>query len=120
MATTLIVEAGLIPRHFTMTPLRNHGHAAAAAPTGGAGLKIVQADMPDLMIADILMSNMDVCPFMLSLRAERDLVQPRIMLRGAVQIEDEARALATAMGVGFVPKPVNPSALVAEVDAMMA
>ena len=120
MATILVVEEGPIHRHHAVTLLRDHGHRVLEASKGEEALALLRDEKPDLMLIDLLMSNTDVPQFIMNIRQDPELVQPRILVCANVHIEDEARALAAAIRVPFVPKPVNPTVLLATIDAVLA
>ena len=120
MATILIVEDGPINRRFVATFLQDRGHRVLGATDGEAALRIVRAERPDLVIIDILTPGMDGCQFVLTLRSDPDLVQPRVVFRSAAYIEVEAEALANAFGASFLAKPAAPQALLAVVDAALS
>lgn len=120
MATILTVEDRPINRSFVATLLQDCGHRLLEVSNGEEALRLVRAENPDLVIIDILTSGMDGCQFVLNLRSEPDLLQPRVVFRAAAYIEAEARALANAFGVSFVAKPTGPQALLAVVDAALS
>lgn len=120
MATILIVEERPINRSFVATLLQDCSHRLLEVSDGEEALKLVRAEKPDLVIIDILTSGMDGCQFVLNLRSEPDLVQPRVVFRAAAYIEAEARALAKAFGASFVTKPAGPQALLTVVDAALS
>ena len=120
MATILIVEDRPINRRFVESFLEDRGHRVLGASDGGAALRIVRDEKPDLVIIDSLTSGMDGCQFVVTLRSAPDLIQPRILFRSAPYIEVEAKALASAFGASFVAKPAGPRALFAAVDAALS
>jgi diguanylate cyclase (GGDEF)-like protein len=120
MATILVVDEGPINRHFVVTLLRDHGHRVLEASSGDAALDFIRSDHPDLVLVDILMPEVDAGRFLLDVREERDLIQPRFVLRAPAYIEAQGHALARALGASFLAKPDNPEALLAAVDAVLA
>ena len=120
MATILIVEDRPINRRFVASFLEARGHRVLGASDGEAALRIVRAERPDLVIIDILTSVMDGCQFVVTLRSDPELVQPRVVFRSAGYIEVEAEALANAFGASFVAKPAGPQELLAVVDAALS
>src|SRR6266568_3211882 len=119
MATILIIEERPVNRRFLVTLLQDHGHRLLEAEDGTEGLKIVRAEKPDLVLIDILTPNVDGCQFVLNLRSEPSLAQPRVVFRAAAYIEAEARVLANAFGASFVAKPASPETLLASIDALL-
>src|SRR2546429_8092249 len=62
---------------------------------------------------------MDGCRFVVQMRCEPRLPQPRVLMRAVASVEAEARALAHAFGASFVIKPTNPELLLATVSATL-
>ncbi|TMG74126.1 MAG: diguanylate cyclase [Betaproteobacteria bacterium] len=120
MATILIVEERPVNRRFVATLLQDRGHRLFQATDSEGALRIVRAEKPDLVLIDVLAPSMDGCQFVLNLRSEPGLVQPRVVFRAAAYIEAEARALASAFGASFAAKPADPETLLAVVDAALA
>lgn len=120
MANVLIVDAAPINRRFVASQLRGHGHRVLETSDPEEALKLVRTERPDLILVDILMPGMDGCQLILAVRSDRGLVQPRVLLRAAANVEAETRALAHAFGAAFVVKPANPETLVAVVNATLA
>src|SRR5258706_2082604 len=107
MAKILIVDEVPGNRRLTVSLLRNHGHSVLGASNDAEAVSLVRSESPDLMVVDILAPGADGCEFVLTLRAEADLVQPRLLLRATANNEAEARALAHAFGAAFVVKPTK-------------
>lgn len=116
MATILVVEDRPINRRFVATLFKDRGHRPLQASEGAEALKIVRAEKPDVVLIDILTTGMDGCQFVLNLRSEADLVQPRMVFRAAAYLETEASALATSFGASFLARPSSPEALLAVVN----
>jgi diguanylate cyclase (GGDEF)-like protein len=120
MATILIIDDRAINRRFLSTLLKGCGHRVLEAPDGEEGLKIIQLDRVDLVMIDMLAPVLDGYRFVQRLRAEPDLVQPRVVFRAAASIENEARAFADACGAYFSPKPGHPDALLGVIDTALS
>ena len=120
MATILVVDEGSINRHFVATLLRDSGHRALEASSGDEVLDVIRNDRPDLVLIDILMPDIDIGPFLLRMREERDLIQPRFVFRAPACVEAEGRTLAQALGASFLAKPDSPDVLLALVGEMLA
>jgi len=120
MATILIVgEESTNLRLVTL--LGDHGHRVLEAADSEQALAIVRAEKPDLVLADILIGNMDGCQLVQSLRAEAGWARPRLIFLTAAYMETEARALARACGVAeLIVKPAGPEALLARINAALS
>jgi len=120
MATIVIVGEEIMNRRLA-TLLGDHGHRVLEAADGEQALEIVRAEKPDLVLADILMGNMDGCQLALYLRAEAGWARPRVVFLTAACMETEARALARACGVSeLIVKPAEPEALLAVINAALS
>ena len=133
IATILIVDDHVLNREFLMTLLSYGGHRLLEASNGAEGLKVVQAQRPDLVISDILMPNMDGYEFVTRLHANPATADVPVIFYTATYREREAMAVARSCGVRWVlPKPSDPEmilrtvhealglAAVAEADALPA
>jgi len=120
MATIVIVgEESTNLRLVTL--LGDHGHRVLEAADSEQALEIVRAEKPDLVLADILIANMDGCQLVQCLRAEAGSAQPRLAFLTAEYMETEARALARACGVSeLIVKPAEPEALLARINAALS
>src|SRR2546422_766907 len=120
MATIVIVGEEII-NHRLATLLGDHGHRVLEAADGEQALAIVRAEKPDLVLADILIGNMDGYQLVQSLRAEAGSAQPRLVFLTAAYMEADARALAQACGVSeLIVKPAEPEALLVLINAALS
>ena len=104
-----------------VTLLGDHGHRVLEAADSEQALAIVRAEKPDLVLADILIGNMDGCQLVQSLRAEEGWARPRLIFLTAAYMETEARALVRACGVlELIVKPAEPEALLARINAALS
>ncbi|OWW18975.1 hypothetical protein AYR66_05220 [Noviherbaspirillum denitrificans] len=92
-----------------MVLLGYSGHSLIEAADGAAGLDLACARRPDLVIADILMPNMDGYEFVSRLRAIPSIAATPVIFYTAAYHEREASLMAMACGVQWVlPKPSDP------------
>jgi diguanylate cyclase (GGDEF)-like protein/PAS domain S-box-containing protein len=109
MATILIVDDHVLNRQFLMVLLGYSGHSLIEAADGAEGLDLACARRPDLVIADILMPNMDGFEFVTRLRAIPSIAGTPVIFYTAAYHEREASLMAMACGVPWVlPKPSDP------------
>src|SRR5712691_639138 len=92
MAIIVIVGAEIV-NHRLATLLGDHGHRVIEAADGAQALEIVRAEKPDLVLADVLIGNMDGGQLVQSLRGEAGSTQPRLVFLTAAYMETEARAM---------------------------
>jgi diguanylate cyclase (GGDEF)-like protein len=117
MATILIVDDHVLNREFMLTLLGYSGHALLEAADGVQGLAMVHAHQPDLVIADILMPNMDGYEFVARMQADPGTRPIPIIFYTAAYREREAHVIARACGVRWVlAKPSHPDVILATVS----
>jgi signal transduction histidine kinase len=120
MATILIVDDRPTNREFLVTLLGYVGHRMLEAGGALEGLEQVRATRPDLVIADILMPEIDGFEFVRRLRAEPDIAQTRVVFYTATYLAPEARKLAAACGVTHIlVKPAEPQLIIETVQAAL-
>jgi len=109
MATILIVDDHVLNRQFLMVLLGYSGHRLIEATDGAEGLEMACTKHPDLVIADILMPNMDGYEFVTRLRAIPSVADTPVIFYTAAYHEREASIMAMACGVQWIlPKPSDP------------
>jgi PleD family two-component response regulator len=95
--------------------LTEDGYRVRPALSGEIALKTVQADLPDLILLDIVMPGMDgfeVCRKLKAREKTRDV--PIIFISALSEIEDKMRAFSQG-GVDYISKPFNTEEVLARV-----
>jgi chemosensory pili system protein ChpA (sensor histidine kinase/response regulator) len=110
----LVVDDSKMVRLKTGRLLAAHGYQVAQAVDGQDALRLVEAQLPDLVVTDVDMPNLDGFGLARQLRAHARTAQvPIVMITSA---EDRHREEAARVGVGLVlGKPYPEDALVAHV-----
>jgi diguanylate cyclase (GGDEF)-like protein len=119
MANILVFDANSVSRRMVAALLRNRGNCVRDVGDADEALRLMRQERLDLMIIDIATPDIDGCKFLVRMRCDPSLPQPRVLLRAVASVELEARALAHAVGVSFVIKPTNPELLLATVSATL-
>ena len=117
MATILIVDANPIDRRSYSTLLGNFGHRLLEAKNGVQALELAQTELPDLIITDILMPNMDGFTLVRRLRAEPLLTGIPVIFHTANYDVSEIHKLARASGIQHIlRKPAEPQEILRAVN----
>lgn len=95
--------------------LTEHGYRVRPALSGEIALKTIQAELPDLILLDIVMPDMDgyeVCKKLKSDKATRDI--PVIFISALKEVDDKMRAFSHG-GVDYISKPFQAEEVLARI-----
>lgn len=117
MPKILIIDDDAISRRLYVSLLAAQGHSVLEAGDGRQGLETAQAELPDLVISDIVMPTMNGYEFVRRLRGLPKHARTPVILSSSSLLEPEARALGTACGVSFfILKPFQANQALATVE----
>jgi diguanylate cyclase (GGDEF)-like protein len=117
MATILVVDTRPVDRQLLVTLLGSFGHRLLEANDGSEALELARTELPDLVITDIVMPNMDGFTLTRRLRAEPLLSGVPVIFQTIHYLESEVRKLATASGIQHIlGKPAEPQEILRAVQ----
>jgi diguanylate cyclase (GGDEF)-like protein len=117
VTTILIVDTRPTDRQMYVTLLGSFGHRVLEAGDGVEALEVARAELPELVITDIIMPNMDGFTLARRLRAEPLLAGVPIVFQTVHNLEAEVRKLATASGIQHIlGKPAEPTQILQVVN----
>jgi diguanylate cyclase (GGDEF)-like protein len=120
VATILIVDANPSDRRSYITLLGNFGYRFLEANDGAEALELARAELPDLIITDILMPHMDGFTLVRRLRAEPLLMGVPVIFQTANYDVSEIHRLARASGIQHVlRKLAEPQEILRAVQASL-
>jgi diguanylate cyclase (GGDEF)-like protein len=120
MTTILIVDSRPADRQLYVTLLGSIGYRVLEANDGAEALEIARAELPELVITDIIMPNMDGFTLARRLRAEPLLATVPVIFQSVHSLEAEIRKLATATGIRHIlGKPAEPSQILHAVQDVL-
>ncbi|OKH17769.1 response regulator transcription factor [[Limnothrix rosea] IAM M-220] len=100
--------------------LEFRGYQIMTANNGAEGLKALEADVPDLIICDVMMPEMDGYSFIQEVRKDpKTSWIPVIFLSAKSQIQDRIQGLNQGADV-YLVKPFEPEELVAQVESSLS
>ncbi|MFT6733502.1 MAG: diguanylate cyclase (GGDEF)-like protein [Polaribacter sp.] len=113
----LIVDDSITERQILTSYLTKLGHEPVIAVNGLVAVKLFKTEMPDLVLMDVIMPEMDGHQAAKRIRKENKLWIPIIFLSGRIDPDDIAKGIA-AGGDDYLTKPVNLKILEAKMIAM--
>ena len=119
MATILIIDDSPTDVRVFTTLLERAGHQVVAVSTAEEGIERVRADMPDLVIMDVIMPGMN------GFQATRTLTRdPKTQSVPIVMITTESMETDRVWGLrqgakAFITKPVNEKELLACINELL-
>jgi two-component system cell cycle sensor histidine kinase/response regulator CckA len=120
MPTVLVVEDRPTDRELLVALLGSSGYEVVEAETGDEALRLTREWKPDLVIADMLVPEMDGLDFARAVRADPKISGTPIILYTATYELWELERLARAAGVSLVlRKPTDPREILGAVAALL-
>ena len=90
------------------------------ATSGFEGLELMQQHIPDLILLDVMMPDMDGYQVFTHLQSNPQTCNiPVIFVTAYNDADSESQALATG-AVDFIPKPINPKVVKARIKTHLA
>jgi two-component system cell cycle sensor histidine kinase/response regulator CckA len=120
MATVLVVEDRPTDRELLVALLGNSGYDVLEAETGDEALRLTREWKPDLVIADMLVPEMDGLDLSRAVRSDPAIAATPIILYTATYELWELERLARAAGVSLVlRKPTDPKEILSAVASLL-
>jgi CheY-like chemotaxis protein len=118
MATVLIVDDSVDNRDLARTVLQYEGHVVLVAGSAHEALRVIATEHPDLVLADLMMPDMNGLDLARALRAKQATSHLPIVFYTAYYTRYGLSYLAAQVGVErVVPKTGDTAVLVAAVTA---
>lgn len=118
MARILIAEDEMPVREFLRRALEQRGHAVTAVTDGAEAMAKLARGQFDVLLADIVMPNMDGVE--LALKATRDYPQMAVLLMTGYAVEPRRIADLADLVRGVIRKPIGLADLCLQVEAALA
>jgi|Laugresp1bdmlbsn_1035097.scaffolds.fasta_scaffold15555_3 CheY-like chemotaxis protein len=123
MAKILVVDDDVDARDLLKILIQAQGrHSVFFANDGVEALKVARDAMPDLIITDIKMPNMDGYEFVRRLRTDPVLKKTEVIFYSAYFFE-QAAAFGTALSLGVTNvlfKPTEPDEILKAIDTALS
>ena len=114
----LIIEDNDELRRFLAMILRDCYHVLEAGD-GRQGLEIIGRELPDLIVSDVMMPEMDGIELLAAVKANRDTSHiPVILLSAKASVDDRVRGLEYGAD-DYIAKPFNSAYLKARIESLI-
>lgn len=115
----LIVDDDVDTLRLVGLMLERQGYEIIAASNGEQALRVAKSEIPDLIILDVMMPDMDGYEVARQLRADPSTADiPIIMFTAKSQTEDRVTGIESGADV-YLTKPTQPRELFAHIKAML-
>jgi len=120
MPHVLVIDDEAPIRLLCRVNLEAAGMDVSEAEDGGSGLELARAELPDVILLDVMMPGMDGWQVFDELLKEESTAKiPIVFLTARAELRDQARGLELG-GVDYVTKPFNPLHLAPLVEDLLA
>ena len=115
----LIVDDDFDTLHMVGKMLERHGFKILAANNGEKAIQLAKAELPDLIILDVMMPGMDGYEVTKKLRAlESTAFIPIILFTAKSQVDDRLEGFEAGAD-DYLTKPTHPTELIARVKSIL-
>ncbi len=115
----LIVDDDLETLRLVGLMLQRQGFQVVAANNGSQALKLAHNELPDLIVLDVMMPDMDGYEVTRQLRAQAETsTVPILMFTAKSQVDDKAAGFDAGVD-DYLTKPVHPVELVVRIKALL-
>lgn len=116
----LVVEDNEDAREYMRVLLASASHSVQFAVNGLEALKLLEGELPDLIISDLLMPEMDGFVFLKKIRSSERLCKIPFIVYTATYTSEQDKLLMEKIGASrFLIKPQEPEVLLAEITAVV-
>ncbi len=116
----LIIDDDLDTLRLVGMMLQKQGYQIVAASNGAQGLEMAFAEIPDVILLDVMMPQMDGYEVARNLRANPDTAAiPILMFTAKSQLDDKVAGFEAGAD-DYLTKPTHPTELQAHVKALLA
>lgn len=102
------------------TLLKSYGHTVVTATNGVDALRFAESEMPDLVVTDVLMPEMDGFTFCRHLKADGRLRSIAVVIYTATYTDPRDEELGLSLGADrYLIKPMEPAGLIVELEKVV-
>jgi DNA-binding response OmpR family regulator len=118
-STILVIDDDPDIRLFCRSVLEPRGHRVIEAETGALGMEAIRAELPDLIVLDVMIEDIDTGFQMAGAIRARGFGMPVVILSSIADATASEMDTSTLPVQGLLNKPIRPSDLVAAVERLL-
>lgn len=119
-AKILLVDDEVLVLKVTQRTLESAGHEVKVAATGAEGLHLAETYLPDLVLLDRVLPDLDGVDVCRRLKTNPATAQVFVVLLSAIKTSSNDQSEAMEIGAdGYIARPINNRELLARVDAFL-
>jgi CheY-like chemotaxis protein len=119
MINILIAEDNPVNRELLRELLENRGYSVSEACDGQEALRMLQENIPDIMLLDIGMPVLDGYAVARQVRENPDLAAMPLLAITAYAMQGDREKILRSGFNGYLSKPINAAALTQELDRLL-
>lgn len=120
MSKILIVEDNAKNMKLVRDLLQHRGHQTVEAEDGESGVRLAEAEMPELILMDIQLPGISGVEALARIRQNPALQSVPCLAVSASVMPDEQQRITGSGFDGFIPKPISLKPFMAAVEAALA
>ena len=106
--------------HIVSMFLESEGHTVMTAPNGAAGLELLPSFRPELVIADVMMPEMDGTEVCRAIRANTEFAEIPVLLFTALSTTADVERARASGATNMITKPYSLAGLKTVVEGALA
>ena len=118
--TILVVEDNLLSAKLLEHQLKRDGYRVLIASNGFQGLKMAQANFPDLILLDLMLPGLDGFEVLNRLRADPQTADVPVVIVSAKSQPDDRQMAARIGANAYLPRPSSRAELLAVVGSLLS
>jgi len=119
MKTILVIEDNPDNMKMITFILEKNGYKTLSAFTGKDGIDLAKMELPDLILLDIQLPDMDGTDVLKAIRnSDTDIPLPIVAVTSYAMSGDRQKLLAAGCN-GYLEKPINPGNIVEEIKTYL-
>jgi signal transduction histidine kinase len=116
----LVVDDNPVALFAVAHPLGAAGYSVLEASTGAQGLALARAELPELVLLDVMLPDINGVDLCRQIKAGADTGQSFVVLLSSVETSPNSQSLGLEAGAdGYLARPIENRELVARVQAML-